>query len=129
MSTTLNSPTLYDRIGGAAAVENLIGDFYARILGDEELEPFFRNVEMEKLRRMQHAFFAAALGGEVEYPGRPLAHVHHGLGIKARHLKLFIDHLRETLTGFDLSEDDQRDIIDRINTYADDIIGGGGLDG
>ena len=127
-NTHPDPPTLYERIGGAPVVETLINEFYANVLGDHELEPFFRSVPMEKLQRMQRTFFAAALGGEADYTGRPLAHVHHGLGIKPRHLSLYIDHLRETLAGFDLTEADQTDIVDRINTYADEIIGGGGLD-
>jgi hemoglobin len=110
-------------------VERLIEQFYALVLGDPELEPFFRSTSIGKLRRMQRTFFAAALGGDVEYSGRPIAHAHHGLGIKASHLARFIAHLRKTLEGFDLTERDQQDIIDRINTYADEIVGGGGLDG
>jgi hemoglobin len=124
-----NEISIYDRIGGKPTLDKLVGAFYVNVLADPELSPFFKDVPIEKLHKMQHAFFSAALGGDIEYPGRPLAHVHHGLGIKPRHLKLFIEHLRETLVGHKLSERDQQDIIDRINTYADEIVGGGGLDG
>lgn len=129
MNRTEDEPTLYERIGGRATVESLIGEFYGRVLRDAELEPFFRDTEMGKLRRMQHAFFSAALGGEVEYPGRPLAHVHHGRGITPHHLQRFLAHLQDSLAGVDLSSRERAEIIDRINTYADEIVGGGGLDG
>jgi hemoglobin len=121
--------SLYDRVGGDRFVESLVGDFYSRLLGDPELGPFFGDTEMGKLHRMQRAFFAAALGGEIDYQGRSLAHVHHGRGITPHHLKLFITHLHETLAEVELTEQDRTEIIDRINTYADEIVGGGGVDG
>ncbi|MGK0186490.1 MAG: hemoglobin [Verrucomicrobiales bacterium] len=131
--TTAGEPqeqTLYDRIGGETTVANLIDDFYSRVKSDIELAPFFENTPMEKLHRMQREFFAVALGGESTYSGRPLSYVHHGLGIKPRHFQKFVEHLDATLAGFKLSDADHQEIISRINTYVDEIIGGsGGVDG
>ena len=126
----MSDSSLYERIGGAAAVEKLIDDFYVRVVEDEELAPFFKDTEMEKLRRMQKEFFAVALDGPSEYTGRPLSYVHHGRGIKPSHFQRYVDHLNETLEGFEISERDHLDIISRVNTYVDEIVGGaGGVDG
>ncbi|MGK0187177.1 MAG: hypothetical protein ACI9R3_002963 [Verrucomicrobiales bacterium] len=52
------------------------------------------------------------------------------LVIKQRHIQAFVKHLDKTLVGFELSEDDHQQIISRISTCADEIMGGGaGLDG
>lgn len=127
-----SGPTLYDRIGGEKAVESLVTAFYDRVLADEELQRFFEHTGTDKLKRMQREFFAAALDGPVTYSGRPLSHVHHGRGIKPRHLKRFLDHLLETLKalkGADISDDDVYAVISRINTYADEVTGTSGVDG
>lgn len=132
MSTPSNhqEPTLYERIGGEETVAGLIDVFYGKVMDDEELAPFFVNTPMEKLRQMQREFFAAALGGESHYSGRPLCYVHHGLGIKPRHFQRYIELLDATLAGFELSDSDHQDIISHINTYVDEIVGGGGgIDG
>ena len=122
--------TLYDRIGGEETVTGLIDKFYETVMEDEELAPFFKDTSVDKLRRMQKEFFVVALDGESTYSGRPLSYVHHGLGIKPRHFQRYVEVLDTTLSGFELSESDHRDIISRINTYVDEIVGGsGGVDG
>ncbi len=115
--------TLYDRIGGAATIDSLMKHFYARVLDDPELAPFFKHVSMDKLLRMQHEFFSAALEGPVDYSGLSLSHAHYGKGITRRHFTRFVEHLLETLRSFDLNEEDVQEIIRRISVYADDITG------
>lgn len=116
-------PTLYERIGGEAGIARLMGDFYDRVLADPELAPFFAGIEMDKLRRMQREFFAAALGGPAHYAGRSLAEAHAGLGIGLRHLRRFLDHLFETLQAHGVTEVDAYEVVSRINLYADEITG------
>ncbi len=127
-SANPESPSLYDRIGGAETIDNLIGSFYDSIFADPELAPFFDGVAKEKLVHMQREFFAAALGGPIPYSGRSLAHVHHGKGIKIKHVQRFVRHLFSTLENFPISKDDKNEIISRINRHVDDIVGGAGLD-
>ena len=118
-----NQQTLFERVGGEKAIAELIDQFYDRVVADPELKPFFRNVSMVKLRRMQRDFFSAALDGPINYTGRPLGYVHHGRGITKHHFSLYVGHLINTLQNFALKEQDVQDIISRINTYADEITG------
>ncbi len=122
--------TLYERIGGEEAVANLLFAFYNQVLADPELSPFFTDVPVEKLRRMQGAFFAAALDGPAPYPGRPIREIHDGMGIRPRHLRRFLEHLLSTLDDMDLDEDDRYSVYTRIAMRADDITGeSSGVDG
>lgn len=121
---------LWDRIGGQDGVDALLEAFYKRVLADPQLAPFFEHTPMERLRRMQREFFSTALGGPLTYSGRPLAHVHHGLGIKPVHIQLFVEHLLATLKETDIDEHDIQRIYDRIHIQADELIGrAGGLGG
>jgi hemoglobin len=115
--------TLFERVGGEQAISDLIHDFYDRVLADLELKPFFKDVSVDKLRRMQREFFSAALDGPISYTGRPLSHVHHGRGITKHHLALYIGHLIDTLQGHGINDQDVQEIIARINTYAEEITG------
>ena len=118
-----SSPTLYERLGGEAGVESLVTAFYDRVLQDPELEPFFRNTPVAHLRSMQKEFFAMSLDGPVTYSGRPLAWVHHGRGITARHFSLFVDHLLATIGTLGIGDAEAREVISRINTFANEITG------
>ncbi|MEI7910532.1 MAG: group 1 truncated hemoglobin [Verrucomicrobiota bacterium] len=113
--------SLYERVGGEAGVTRLIGIFYDRVLADPQLSPFFAHIPMEKLRSMQVEFFTSALGGPLQYSGRPLAHVHHGHGITKAHLRRFTEHLLASLESLALSRQDIQGIYTRIALEADDV--------
>jgi hemoglobin len=116
-------PSLYDRLGGEPAIESLVVAFYVRVMGDPKLAPFFRGTSIEKLHGMQREFFAMALGGPVKYTGRPIAHVHHGRGITTEHFSRFVGHLTATLEDLGASKDDVADVIKRVNSHANEVLG------
>lgn len=120
MSTDLS---LYDRLGGEAGIESLVITFYVRVMADPDLAPFFRNSSVEKLHLMQREFFAMAMGGPVVYTGCPVAHVHHGRGITSHHFGKFVEHLVATLEDLGVNDDEARQVIDRINSFANEITG------
>ena len=117
------TPSLYQRLGGEAGVKKLLVAFYGKVLADPTLKPFFVDVSMDKLLRMQEEFFGAALEGPHHYTGRQLKDVHAGLGITARHFHRFVQQLLETLQEAGLSADDIRDVVRHVNTLRGDIVG------
>ena len=117
------SPTLYEKLGGESGIESLVIAFYVRVIADPELAPFFKHTPIEKLHLMQKEFFSMALGGPVHYSGAPLAHVHHGRGITSKHFSRFVNHLLATLEDLGVEEAEAREVIARINGYANEITG------
>ena len=81
MSTTAASPSLFERLGGAASIAAVVDDFYARVLGDATLNTLFVDVDLAALRRHQARFIGYALGGPNHYRGRSIRQAHAGLGI------------------------------------------------
>ena len=55
--------SLYDDLGGAAAVTAALNKFYPKILADPRIRPFFGGVNMERLQKRAEPFMAMALGG------------------------------------------------------------------
>ncbi len=92
MSDSQFGMSLYDRIGGAQGVVNLVDRFYARVIADPDLLPYFDHVALDKLRHMQVEFFTAALDGPLHYTGTPIVHAHQGRGIKRQHFQAFVEH-------------------------------------
>ena len=123
--------TLYDRIGGEAAINSLIDKFYDRVLKDPELRHFFENSSISQLTKMQKEFFAAALDGPVRFADNDLTHIHQNRGIRRKHFRLFVNHLISVLEGEHLiSRRDAMDIVFRIATYVEQItFDPGGEDG
>jgi hemoglobin len=119
--------TLFERIGGTNAIARLVDTFYERVLEDPTLAPFFKGVEMTKLRRMQLELFSAALEGPVRYTGRPMIQAHRHLNIGLHHYQRFVRHLFDTLSdaGFELSEQERYEVIGRLNLLTDEVMSAG----
>ena len=45
--------TLFDRLGGQAAIDAFVPLFYEKVLADDRINQFFRGVNMDRLREMQ----------------------------------------------------------------------------
>ena len=118
---------LYQQIGGADGISRLVDAFYSRVLSDPQLKPFFQGVRMAKLRRMQVELFSGALGGPLQYTGRPMAQAHRHLKIGLQDYQRFIRLLFDTLddAGFGLSEDERYEVIGRLNILTNEVMGGG----
>lgn len=91
--------SIFDEIGGAAAVSAAVDDFYERVLGDPALNPYFTGTDMRRLKGHQRAFIAAAIGGPGPYLGRNMAEAHAGLAITPEDFDSVVGHLVATLTG------------------------------
>ncbi len=114
--------SLYARVGGETGVEQLVVEFYQRVLKEDGLGDFFYDVPMERLKKMQKEFFSIALGGPSEYSDFQLSHAHQGRDINSGHFRKFVDILFLTLADYDLSEEERYKIITHINTYVYDIV-------
>ncbi len=113
--------TIYDRIGGCEAIEVVVDDFYARVLGDDQLSGFFTGSNMNRLKGKQVEFFAAALGGPDPYTGAPMKQVHQGRGIKMSHFALVAGHLTDALLAAGVPPTTVDEIIGAISPLAADI--------
>ncbi len=73
--------TLFDQIGGEGAVNAAVDLFYDRVLADPMLAPFFRDIDMSRLKAHQFAFLSQALGGPRQYSGTVMSQAHARLQI------------------------------------------------
>lgn len=95
--------SIFDRIGGAAAVTAAVDDFYRRLIADPALTHFFDGVDMKGLKTHQRSFIAAALGGPEPYLGRSMREAHSHLDISAAEFDRVVAHLVATLTDLEVS--------------------------
>ena len=101
-----NEPrTDFERVGGTPAVVAVVDQFYARILADPQLAPFFSDVNLPRLRRHQVQMISQVLGGPVTYDGADLKTAHHGLEIGTEDFKRVSEHLVATLEASAVAPD------------------------
>jgi hemoglobin len=89
--------TLFERLGGVPAIKAAVDAFYARVLGDDTLAPFFAGVSLRSLVSRQNAFFIQALGGPQVYKGKDMRTAHAHLPIRSEHFGAVAGHLAAAL--------------------------------
>jgi len=103
MQTTIPSQetTLYEQLGGAAAVEAAVDIFYRKVLTDDRISSFFDDVDMDTQTAKQKAFLTMAFGGPHNYSGADMRHGHQHLvarGLNNSHFDAVVELLGQTLT-------------------------------
>lgn len=91
--------SIFDAIGGHAAVAATVDEFYDRVLSDPELLPYFDGTDIRRLKGHQRGFIAAAIGGPQLYSGRSMREAHESLRIAPEHFDLVVGHLVDALTA------------------------------
>src|SRR5687767_4017886 len=89
-----NDQTLFNQLGGAAAVDAAVDIFYRKVLIDDRVSHFFDAVDMDRQRAKQKAFLTMAFGGPNNYAGRDLRTGHAHLvtmGLDDSHVNAVIE--------------------------------------
>ncbi len=97
---TTSNATLYERIGGEAAVSAAVELFYRKVLGDYRINRFFSNSDMDTQIAKQKAFFTMAFGGPNNYTGTDMRNAHANMvkkGLDDSHFDAVMEHLGATL--------------------------------
>lgn len=93
----MTEKTLYERIGGAAAVEAAVDLFYRKVLGDSRISRHFDSVDMGRQRAKQKAFLTYAFGGPNNYSGKDLRAAHASMKLTEEEFDAVMGHLGGTL--------------------------------
>lgn len=118
-------PNLFKRIGGERAVQATVTRMYEKILADEELAPFFENVDVERLRHSQRAFVTYAFGGTNHYDGRTMRSAHENAvsnGLGDRHFDRVVGHLREAMRELHVAPDLINEAIAIVEATRADVL-------
>lgn len=129
--TPQSSPTdnnsLYNRIGGTAAVTAAVNKMYDKILTDPILEPFFLGLNMANQRRSQMAFMVTAMGGPHNYTGQDMTRAHAKLvkdkGLSDVHFDAVVGHLKEALTELKVPASLIGEVLTLVGTTRDAVLG------
>lgn len=119
------NPTLYERIGGHAAVKAAVMKMYDKILDDPELAPYFENIDVERLRLSQSAFVTYAFGGAKEYQGKSMRAAHKSAvehGLNDHHFDLVAGHLRSAMQELNVAENLINEALAIVDSTRADVL-------
>ena len=94
----INVPkSLFERIGGAGAVDAAVELFYNKVLADTRINSFFKKTDMTKQRQMQKQFLTFAFGGSTKWNGKSMRAAHKHMKLDEDHFEAVAEDLAATL--------------------------------
>ncbi len=117
--------TVYEQLGGEAAINEAVDRFYRRVLNDPYVSRFFEGVDMEKQAAKQKAFLTMVTGGPNNYTGKDMREGHKHLvemGMNDSHVDHIICHLRSTLAELGVAPELIKTVADVAESVRDDVL-------
>jgi hemoglobin len=120
--------TLWDRLGGEAAVRRVVDDFVAIVATDPKVN-FSRNgkfkftdKQVAELKNKLVAFVSQATGGSLKYSGKSMKEAHAGMGISNAEFDAAVVDLRKALEGQAVKPAEAQDVLALVETTRKDIV-------
>lgn len=120
------SDTLFEQLGGEAAVDAAVDIFYGKVMADDRINGFFEGVDMEKQARKQKAFLTYAFGGPNNYSGRTMRNAHAKLvkqGLDDSHFDAVVENLGATLQELNVPDNLIAEAAAIAVTTREDVLG------
>lgn len=117
--------TLYERLGGADAVNAAVDIFYRKMLADDRVNYFFDNTDMDRQIAKQKSFLTMVFGGPNNYTGKDMREGHKHLikrGLNDTHVDIVIEHLGSTLKELGVPDEDISEVAAIANSVRDDVL-------
>lgn len=115
--------TLFQKYGGFSKVSKIVLELYERLLDDEEVGPFFDDIEMSRIVDHQTKFVSSLMGGPASYTDDQLAKMHHHLTIADAHFDRLEAILAATLADHGVSPEDVDTIVGEFESRRSLVLG------
>jgi len=118
--------SLFERIGGDAAVNAAVDIFYRKVLSDDRINSFFEGIDMDKQAAKQKAFLTLAFGGPSNYSGKDMRDGHAHLvarGLNDSHFDAVMEHLGGTLQELNVPADLIAEAAAIAESTRNDVLG------
>ncbi len=115
--------SLYQQLGGKAAIDATVELFYTKVLADDRVNSYFKDINMTRQKKKQKEFLSMALGAPTKYTGADLRTAHRELpGLNDTHFNAIAEHLQATLVELKVD----KALIDRtlaiVETTRADVL-------
>jgi hemoglobin len=122
---SMQSGSLYSRLGGYDALAAVVDDFIQRLAGDPKMARFLGGLSANsaaKLRQHLVEQLCMATGGPCVYIGRDMKTAHKGLGITEDIWNAGAGHLVAALDKFHVPEREKNEVVAIVVSLKADIV-------
>lgn len=116
------SASLYERLGGAAAITSIANDIVDLHRHNPRVAPRFAGADAPTLKRRVATFFSMGTGGPSEYEGRAMLEAHRGMNIDCAEFIAVLDDALEALRRHGVGQREQEEVLFILYGMKADIV-------
>jgi hemoglobin len=114
--------SLYDRLGGEAAIKAVVDEFVANVAADTRINKWFENANIDRLKGHLVDQIGQASGGPQVYTGRDMKTAHAGMGIDGPAFDALVEDLVKALDKFAVPEQEKNELLAVLGPMRSDIV-------
>ena len=114
--------SLYERLGGEAAIKAVVDQFVANVGADTRINQYFANADLDRLKGHLVNQIGQAGGGPQVYTGRDMKTTHAGMGIDDPAFDALVEDLVAALDKFAVAEQEKNDLLAVLGPMRADIV-------
>src|ERR1043166_4088994 len=119
---SMSDKSLYERLGGKAAITAVVDDFVGRVAADNRINGFFAQANIPRLKAMLVDQICEASGGPCKYTGRDMKTTHRGMGITNAAFDALVGDLVATLDKFNVGDREKKELLSVLGPMRSDIV-------
>lgn len=122
MQQPSSEASLYQRLGGKAAISAVVDDFIGNIAEDRRVNLFFAHADPVRLKQMLVDQICAGSGGPCKYTGRDMKTAHQEMAITEAHFNWVAEDLVKSLNKFKVPAKEQNELLALLGAMKNDIV-------
>ena len=122
MTTTTETRSLYDRLGGGDAINALTESWVARVGADDRANGKFVRTDIDRLKKEVIDQLCEATGGPCTYTGRSMLETHAGMKVTAGEFDVVMQHLDAALDELNVPKAERDELVGLLRPMRVDIV-------
>lgn len=122
METAPAGKSLYDRLGGKAAITAVVDQFVANVAADSRINGRFATTDIPKLKGHLVDQVCTATGGPCMYKGRDMKTTHAGMKITNGDFGALVEDLVAALDKFKVPAQEKGELLGLLGPMKKDIV-------
>jgi hemoglobin len=119
---TPGDKSLYERLGGKAAIEAVIDELLKNVANDARIAHRFALTDLKDLRNKLVDLVCGATGGPCKYAGGDMKSVHRGQRIKSADFDALVEDLIKALDTFKVPDREKGELLGALAAMKPDIV-------
>jgi len=119
-------PSLYERLGKEPAIVQVVDDFVAFVVADDDIKDVhkkhFKEGDVAGLKKKLVEQFGEATGGPQKYTGKNMKDAHKGLEITNKDFDALVNDVAKALAKNKVADDDKAEILKMLESMRKDVV-------